>query len=119
MDQVIKKKPNTRQLPNGEPWNSMAWKIARGRALHSKEPYCSLCHKFVDITLPMNLPNGKRDPMAVEVDHIVPISRGGAPYEVDNLQLTHHICNRKKGTRMDSDYEGQDVVNPLPLSNSW
>lgn len=57
--------------------------------------------------------------MAVEVDHIVPTSRGGALYELDNLQLTHTKCNRKKGARLAEDYAGQKVQNPVPLSNNW
>lgn len=32
------------------------------------------------------------------VDHVVPLSRGGAHVE-GNLQLTHAVCNLKKGAR--------------------
>ena len=35
----------------------------------------------------------------VEVDHIVPVSRGGDPDDPENLQATHLACNRAKGTR--------------------
>ena len=58
-------------------------------------------------------------PLSCEVDHKVPTSRGGALYDLDNLQLTHSRCNRKKGSKMKSDYEGLDVANPFPLSNPW
>lgn len=112
-------KKKQRTLPNGEPWNQAAWKSARSRAIASLDPVCAECHGFIDITLPMNDENGKRNLMSVEVDHIVPISRGGAPYALENLQLTHTKCNRKKGAKMRSDYEGLEVANPVPLSNNW
>lgn len=36
---------------------------------------------------------------AIDVDHIVPISRGGSS-ALDNLQVAHSWCNRSKGNRM-------------------
>jgi 5-methylcytosine-specific restriction endonuclease McrA len=89
------------------------WGIARKRAIASKEPYCAICHGWIDLDAPAFSAN------AVEVDHIVPIARGGSLYELDNLQLTHSRCNRKKGAKMDSDYAGLKVENPVPLSNNW
>lgn len=115
---TLPKKPR-RSLPNGEVWNQAAWKDARRRAIASKDPECALCHQFVDVTLPIKDENGKWNPFACEVDHIIPTSRGGSLYELDNLQLTHNRCNRKKGAKMDSDYAGLDVQNPFPLSNNW
>lgn len=89
------------------------WGIARKRAIASKEPYCAICHGYIDVTLPAF------NPLAVEVDHIVPRSRGGSLYELENLQLTHSKCNRKKGAKMAEDYEGLAVENQVPLSNNW
>ena len=115
----VKKKPR-RSLPNGEVWNQASWKEARKRAIASKEHVCAKCHQFIDVSLAMNLPNGKRNPLAVEVDHIVPTSRGGPLYDLDNLQLLHMRCNRKKGAKMDSDYTGLETSkNMVPLSNAW
>lgn len=118
MEPTIKKPRRT--LPNGEVWNQASWKEARRRAIASKEPICARCQKYIDTSLPMNLPDGKRNPLAVEVDHIVPTSRGGALYDLENLQLLHMRCNRQKGAKMASDYEGLEAgINPVPLSNPW
>lgn len=106
------KKPR-RVLPFNKTWNDTSWKLARKRAMASKEPYCAVCGGFIDMSAPAMSPN------ACEVDHIVPISRGGQPYELDNLQLTHMRCNRKKGSKMASDYAAGQVENPVPLSNNW
>ncbi len=89
------------------------WKLARKRAIASKDHICAICHKLIDVEAPAF------SPLAVEVDHIVPRSRGGGLYEMDNLQLTHSRCNRKKGAKMAEDYTGSEVVNPVPLSNNW
>lgn len=89
------------------------WAKARARAIASLDAICAICHRPIDLQAPKNTP------LAVEVDHIVPRSRGGALYALENLQLTHHSCNRKKGAKMASDYEGMEVVNPVPLSNPW
>lgn len=100
-------------LPRIQKWNKTEWALARKRAIASKDHICAICHKPIDVEAPAF------SPLAVEVDHIVPRSRGGAVYEIDNLQLTHSQCNRKKGARMASDYEAHEVVNPVPLSNNW
>ena len=52
---------------------------------------CQICRKMVDITL------RHPHPMSASIDHIVPIALGGS-HENKNVQLTHLICNMKKGT---------------------
>lgn len=107
-------------LPRKVSINNSEWQAARRRAIASKEPYCAICHKYIDVQLPMTDPDtGKRNPLSVEVDHIVPRSRGGALYELENLQLSHSVCNRRKGARMDEDYDSEQTANPVPWSNNW
>lgn len=55
---------------------------------------CGICGRPVDKAL--RYPN----PMAPSVDHIIPISRGGHPSDIDNLQLTHWCCNHAKSDRI-------------------
>lgn len=118
MEPPVKK--SRRFLPGGEQWNQASWSNARKRAIASKDPVCSSCHNFIDVNAPIKLPDGSLNPLAVEVDHRVPISRGGAPYELENLQLMHMKCNRKKGAKMASDYgDLAPNENPVPLSNAW
>lgn len=101
-------------LPRKQKWNKTEWALARKRAIASKDPVCAICHTYIDVELPAFAP------LAVEVDHIVPRSRGGAIYELENLQLTHSRCNRQKGAKMASDYDGlSSTDNPVPLSNNW
>lgn len=74
---------------------------------------CALCGREVDKTLPY------LDPLAPEVDEIVPVSRGGSPYDWDNLQLVHRVCNQRKGNRMAGDIDLAKVENPTPISRAW
>ena len=55
---------------------------------------CGICGRPVDKSLKYP------DPMAPSVDHIIPISRGGHPSDIDNLQLTHWCCNHAKSDRL-------------------
>ena len=74
---------------------------------------CALCGREVDKTLPY------LDPLAPEVDEIVPVSRGGSPYDWDNLQLVHRVCNQRKGSKMAGDIDLNGVQNPTPVSRAW
>jgi 5-methylcytosine-specific restriction endonuclease McrA len=53
---------------------------------------CQLCHKPVNKKL--HWPN----PMSPTLDHIIPISKGGA-HERRNTQLAHARCNMKASNR--------------------
>lgn len=74
---------------------------------------CAICGREVDKTLPY------LDPLAPEVDEIIPVSRGGSPYDWDNLQLVHRVCNQRKGNKMVGDVNISKVENPTPVSRAW
>ena len=52
---------------------------------------CGICGKVVHIS-------------KASIDHIVPISKGGA-HDFSNVQLAHLKCNLKKGSRSMEEYE--------------
>lgn len=62
----------------------------RARIL-ATETHCALCGDPVDRTIPTP------HPMSPEVDEIIPVSLGGDPLARSNTQLTHRICNIRKG----------------------
>lgn len=102
-----------RLLPDGSVMDDKVWQRVRKRAIASKDPVCALCGNPIDMEAP------PYSPLACEVDHIIPVSRGGAPYDIDNLQLTHSKCNRQKSNRIRSDYEDTEIDNICPISNDW
>ena len=50
-----------------------------------------------------------------EIDHIVPLSRNGT-HTIENLQLTHPICNRTKHNRLQNEI-GLDILILKELIN--
>lgn len=81
--------------------------------MHTQDT-CALCGKPIDKTL--NTPH----PMSAEVDEIIPVSKGGSPYDRGNVQLVHRICNQRKGNKIYR--EGERVpasAKPLPTSMEW
>lgn len=53
--------------------------------------------------------------MSYELDEILPVSKGGSPYDPDNVAPAHRVCNQRKGNRT------QEAPAPprLPLSRKW
>lgn len=105
---------SNRILPDGSPFEDSIWQQVRKRAIASKDPVCALCGCPIDMEAP------PKSPMSCEVDHIIPISRGGAPYDIDNVQLTHSKCNRQKSNHLESDFANLGKSDNLcPISNNW
>ena len=52
---------------------------------------CYLCNKWVSVH-------------EAELDHVVPLSKGGN-HTRSNVRLTHSICNAKKGDRLPSELD--------------
>ncbi|MBQ1575175.1 MAG: HNH endonuclease, partial [Clostridiales bacterium] len=75
------------------PGNRGAYEAARQKILKT-QTVCGICGKPVDFSL--KYPH----PMSATVDHIVPVSRGGHPSDIDNLQLAHRCCNRQKSDKL-------------------
>ena len=79
------------------------------RRVMDEESVCWLCGRPVDMRLrgaqAVNPRTGRLalHPDAPVVDEVVPVSRGGSPYERSNCRLAHNECNRYRGARMDVD----------------
>ena len=75
------------------PGNRGAYEKARAKILKT-QTICGICGKPVDFSL--KYPH----PLSPTVDHIVPVSKGGHPSDINNLQLAHRCCNRQKSDRV-------------------
>ena len=73
----------------------------------AQEPLCEYC-----------LPLGIKRP-ATEVDHFISISDGGAPFDLDNLRSTCHLCHALK-TRNGERITGCGLDGlPLDPRHAW
>ena len=73
---------------------------------------CHICGKQIDFSLPSS------HPLSFQVDHIIPVSRGGGVYDIDNLAPAHRVCNMKKSNTLPSDKQ-EEFKNPTPISRAW
>lgn len=90
---------------------------ARWRAIGAP---CALCGKPIDYSLGMitDKRTGKRrpHPMSFVVDEIVPVSKGGSPFTMDNTRPAHYICNARRG---DGSRELREYRGRTGLPQPW
>lgn len=83
----------------------------------ASQSICAICGQPVDKTI--RAPH----PLSASVDHIVPVSRGGHPSDIANLQLTHRVCNEKKSSKLQmapGPHQEETISNrELPQSHDW
>ena len=70
------------------------------------QPPCGICGQDIDYTLPY------LDPMSYVVDHIIPVTKGGADI-IENKQSAHRSCNRIKSDRIEGDDPRRRYVTTL------
>lgn len=85
------------------------------KTLYATQSVCGICGRPVDFSKVFP------DPWSATADHIIPVSKGGAPASLENLQLAHLQCNRIKAARLMKETEHPHKVknNDLPLSLDW
>lgn len=77
---------------------------------------CGICGQPIDKRL--KSPNQ----MSPVVDHIVPVSKGGHPSAIENLQLAHWTCNRQKSDKLFNNKQEEPKVignRNLPQTIDW
>ena len=95
-----------------------AYEKARQKILKT-QTVCGICGKPVDFSY--TYPH----PLSPTVDHIIPVSKGGHPSGLQNLQLAHRCCNREKSDRLSAPSEKHQAApggignDELPLLIDW
>lgn len=81
-------------MSRGNPRKANGWRrnrlIARVRAAYDT---CAICGRPVDKTIRWP------DPWCGVADEIIPVAKGGSPYEWSNLELAHKWCNEVKSDK--------------------
>ena len=88
------------------------------KKIYQTQRVCGICGKPVDFNL--KYPS----PLAPCIDHIIPISKGGHPSDIENMQLAHWTCNRQKSDKLTEKKmvdQNADVISNriLPHSLDW
>lgn len=87
------KKKNKKKQYNPRTKNGNARKKLRERIkMQGRE--CALCGQPIDYSLPAG------HPWSYELDEIIPVSLGGDPLDIKNVQPTHRTCNLAKSNRI-------------------
>jgi 5-methylcytosine-specific restriction endonuclease McrA len=74
----------------GNPLGTKRWRRIRAQVLETAQD-CALCG------LPLNFDAKPASRWSPSVDHIIPLSLGGDPFDDRNLRATHHGCNSSRG----------------------
>ena len=90
--------------------HEVVYKKNKAYILKSEE-YCAICGAMVDKSL--KFPH----PLSASIDHIIAVANGGHPSSLDNLQLTHLICNQLKGTKATIEANKGNVEKEKVISN--
>lgn len=115
-------------MPSPDPrkTNGHRRRQVRARVL-AEEHDCWICGQPVDKTLGLQPGVHSRrcdrpdcngcvpHPAAPEVDEIIPVSKGGNPYDRSNCRLSHRLCNVRRGN-------GDRPIKanqPLATSRDW
>lgn len=80
------------------------WRIYSRRKRRAK--VCWLCGEIIDNKLDWP------DPMSYSIDHVVPLSAGGAELDQANMRDAHLKCNQRRGRA-----RGKAPTNPT--SRPW
>ena len=108
-------RPNLRPDHNG---TQRAQFESNKKRIYATQSVCGICGKPVDFSL--KFPH----PLSPCIDHIIPVSKGGHPSVLANLQLAHMACNRLKSDKLTPAREvstGIELVSNrlLPLTFDW
>ena len=60
---------------------------------------CHLCNQLIDLTV-SGRPGRKGWENGLHIDHLIPLSKGGAN-TLENVRPAHGVCNIRKGARLD------------------
>ncbi|WP_407923149.1 HNH endonuclease [Bifidobacterium aemilianum] len=82
-------------------------------ALSGGHPICPACGQAIDLSIK------HPDPRSASIDEIVPISKGGSAFKLDNCRLMHLRCNESRGNRPLKQAKTATLTQSIPLSQPW
>jgi len=74
------------------------WLEFRLKFLNSNELTCHYCNRK-NLEIEVDMTNREKLKNLATIDHIIPISKGGAIYDINNCVVACFFCNQRKGNR--------------------
>lgn len=94
------------------------WRAAVRKRTDINVWQCIRCGGPIDPRTPYKDPTtGRINPLSWTADHITPIAKGGAPYDIHNGAGAHHHCNSSHGAK--GRPNRPTLGQPLPTSRNW
>lgn len=87
--------PARQNRPDRDGWAKATYLKAK-KKIFATQSVCAICGRPVNFDLKFP------DPWSATVDHIIPLSKGGSPADIANMQLAHLQCNRLKASKMNT-----------------
>ena len=108
---------NKRNRPDKDGTHRLAFDRNK-KKIYATQTVCGICGKPVDFD--KRYPH----PLSPCIDHIIPVSKGGHPSDIDNLQLAHWTCNRQKSDKLlrpRGQLTSEETISNrvLPLACDW
>ena len=82
-------------------------------ALSGGHPVCPACGQAIDLDIKWP------DPRSCSIDEIVPVSKGGSAFKLDNCRLMHLKCNESRGNRPLARAKTATTTQAIQLSQAW
>lgn len=109
-----------RHSPNPRRRNGSARARIKARLIAEAggQPVCHLCGQPIDTRLPAG------HPYSFEIDEVVPVSKGGSPFDYSNCAASHRLCNGRRGNKdmrslASRSPSAQQGAMPLRNSRQW
>lgn len=90
------------------------------RIILATQNTCGICGLEIDPTYK------SPHPLSATVDHIIPVSKGGHPSDLSNLQAAHRYCNLRKKDKLLVEEKQKELqktkkenVVELPQHSDW
>lgn len=79
------------------------------KKLRATSTVCAICGK------PLYPEYKWPHPLSTVIDHIIPVTKGGHPSDLSNLQATHNCCNRAKSDKL---LRENELVESAPVKSN-
>ena len=83
----------TERKRRSDKFNNGSEPYSEQQVLNEYEAICHICTNSIDLSL------SRKSPMGLQIDHLVPLAKGGQD-KLNNVRPSHARCNQQKGVKV-------------------